>query len=172
MIWEEGNVGSIYNVALNMRQKDYEEIVALSFCESRKELADQLSRSWAGHKTTIVCGTKEHGAIAAFTYIPMRKGVWSLGLFATNNFQKIHLSLTKLIINSIIPILDKAKAHRVEAQSIDGYEAVHNWLKFLGLNEESVLKSYGRNGEDFINFAWVRGKNDHNVNWIRRGEVA
>jgi len=172
MIWEEATVGSVYNVALNMRQRDYEEIVALTFCENRRELAEQLARTWTEHKTTIVCGTKEHGAIAAFTYIPMRKGVWNLGLFATDNFQKIHLSLTKLIINSIIPILDKAKAHRVEAQSINGYEVVHNWLKFLGLNEESVLKSYGRNGEDFINFAWVRGKNDHNVNWIRRGEVA
>ena len=102
----------------------------------------------------------------------MRKGVWNLGLFATDNFQKIHLSLTKLIINSIIPVLDNANAHRVEAQSIDGYEVVHNWLKFLGLKEESVLKGYGRNKEDFINFAWIRGDNSQNVNWIRRGEIA
>lgn len=172
MIWEEGNVGSIYNVALNMRQRDYEEIAALCFCENRKELADQLARSWADHKTTIVCGTKELGGIAALTYIPMRKGVWNLGLFATNNFQKIHLSLTKLVINSIIPVLDNANAHRVEAQSIAGYKTVHNWLKFLGLKEESVLKGYGRNKEDFINFAWVRGEDSENVKWIRRGEVA
>ena len=172
MIWEEGNVGSIYNVALNMRQRDYEEIAALCFCENRKELADQLARSWADHKTTIVCGTKELGGIAALTYIPMRKGVWNLGLFATNNFQKIHLSLAKLVINSIIPVLDNANAHRVEAQSIVGYKTVHNWLKFLGLKEESVLKGYGKNKEDFINFAWVRGENSENVKWIRRGEVA
>lgn len=172
MIWEEGNVGSIYNVALNMRQRDYEEIAALCFCENRKELADQLARSWADHKTTIVCGTKELGGIAALTYIPMRKGVWNLGLFATNNFQKIHLSLTKLVINSIIPVLDNANAHRVEAQSIVGYKTVHNWLKFLGLKEESILKGYGKNKEDFINFAWVRGENSENVKWIRRGEVA
>lgn len=172
MIWEEGNVGSIYNVALNMRQRDYEEIAALCFCENRKELADQLARSWADHKTTIVCGTKELGGIAALTYIPMRKGVWNLGLFATNNFQKIHLSLTKLVINSIIPVLDNANAHRVEAQSIVGYKTVHDWLKFLGLKEESILKGYGKNKEDFINFAWVRGENSENVKWIRRGEVA
>lgn len=172
MIWEEGTLGSIYNVALNMRERDYEEIVALSFCENRKELADQLARTWSGHQTTLVCGTKELGGIAAITYIPMRKGVWNLGLFATNNFQKIHLSLTKLIINSIIPVLDKANAHRVEAQSIVGYETVHNWLRFLGLNEESVLHGYGRNKEDFVNFAWVRGENEKNLKWISRGEIA
>ena len=49
---------------------------------------------------------------------------------------------------------------------------MHNWLKFLGLKEESILKGYGRNKEDFINFAWVRGENSENVKWIRRGEVA
>ena len=171
MIWEEATIGSVYTIAMNMRQRDYEEIVALSFAENRRQLADQLARTSATHKTTIVCGTKEDGAIAAFTYIPMRKGVWSLGLFATDKFQKIHLSLTKLIINSIIPVLDKAKAHRVEAQSIQGYTTVHNWLKFLGLKEESVLKSYGRNNEDFVNFAWVRDTNK-SVKWISRGVVA
>ena len=33
---------------------------------------------------------------------------------------------------------------------------VHNWLKFLGLEEESIIKGYGKNGEDFVNFAYVR----------------
>ena len=70
-------------------------------------------------------------------------------------FLQIHLSLTKLIIKSIIPTLDNAGAHRVEAQSIAGYKSVHNWLKFLGLEEESVLRGYGRNGEDFINFSYA-----------------
>ena len=59
----------------------------------------------------------------------------------------------------------------MEAQSIQGYTTVHNWLKFLGLKEESVLKGYGRNNEDFVNFAWVRDTNK-NVKWISRGVVA
>lgn len=156
MIWQPASIGSIYDIALNMRERDFEECSALSFCENRHELADEIARSWSKSETTIVCGTKEIGGIAAFTYMPLRKGVWNMGLVATNDFNKIHLSLTKLIIKSIIPTLDNAGAHRVEAQSIAGYSSVHNWLKFLGLEEESIIKGYGRNGEDFVNFAYVR----------------
>jgi len=170
MIWEQATLGTLYNVAINMRQKDYEEISALTFCNNKSELADHLSRSWSNHATSIVCGTKEDGAIAALTYIPTRKGVYNCGLYATNKFQKIHISLTKLIINSIIPVLNKAKAHRIEAQSIDGYTTVHNWLRFLGFKEESVLRNYGRNKENFINFAIILNEQD-DFNWRKRGVV-
>ena len=174
MMWHRANIGAIYDIAVNMRERDYQECVALSFADNRHELADELARSWANIETSIICGTKEDGGIAAFTYVPMRKGVWNMGLFATDKFNKIHLSLTKLIIKSIIPTLDNAGAHRVEAQSIAGYSTVHNWLKFLGLEEESILKGYGRNGEDFVNFAYVRQPQSQqgSVKWHSPGVVS
>ena len=97
-----------------------------------------------------------------------------MGLIATDQFNKIHLSLTRLIIKSIIPILDNAGAHRVEAQSIAGYSSVHNWRKFLGLEEESVIKGYGKNGEDFVNFAYVRPPQSQpgTVKWHKPGGVS
>ena len=174
MIWHRASIGSLYDIAVNMRERDYDECSALSFTDNRHDLAEEIARYWSRSETTIVCGTKEHGGIAAFTYIPQRKGVWNLGLFATDQFYKIHLSLTKLIIKSIIPTLDNAGAHRVEAQSIAGYETVHNWLKFLGLEEESVLRGYGCNGEDFINFSYVRQPQSEqgSVKWHKPGVVA
>ncbi len=151
-MWHQANIGAIYDIAVNMRERDYEECSALSFANSRHELADELARSWSNIPTSIVCGTKEDGGIAAFTYVPMRKGVWNMGLFATDKFNKIHLSLTKLIIKSIIPTLDNAGAHRVEAPSITGYSTVHNWLNFLGQEDESILKGSGRNGEELLKY--------------------
>lgn len=174
MMWQKATIGSIYDIALNMRERDYEECSALSFCENRHELAEEIARSWSTSETTIICGTKEIGGIAVFTYMPLRKGVWNMGLVATDKFNKIHLSLTKLIIKSIIPTLDKAGAHRVEAQSIAGYSSVHNWLKFLGLEQESVIKGYGKNGEDFVNFAYVRPPKSQpgTVKWHSAGVIS
>jgi|TARA_R110002153_G_scaffold273369_1_gene444102 hypothetical protein len=156
LIFHQASIGSLYDIALNMRDRDYQECSALSFTNNRPDLADEIARSWSRSETSIVCGTKELGGIAAFTYIPQRNGVWNVGLFATDKFDKIQLSLTKLIIKRIIPSLSKAGAHRIEAQSIAGYDSVHNWLKFLGFEEESTLRSFGCNGEDFINFSYVR----------------
>lgn len=167
------SIGALYDIALHMRERDFEECSALSFAETRHELAEEIARSWSRSETTLICGTEELGGIAAFTYMPLRRGVWNMGLIATDKFDKIHLSLTRLIIKSIIPVLDNAGAHRVEAQSIAGYSSVHNWLKFLGLEEESVIKGYGKNGEDFVNFAYVRPPQSQpgTVKWHKPGVV-
>ena len=105
-----------------------------------------------------------------FDEISARPGVWNLGMFATDNFQSIGVYLTKRIIRDIIPALDRAKAHRVEAYSIDGYDEVHEWLRFLGLEEECTLAGYGKNREDFKVFSYVRNP-DESVRWRKRYEV-
>lgn len=159
MIHGYATIGDIFDVAMRMRERDYEEIVCTTYAKDRYELADILARSWSQSPATYVFGTEELGRIACLTLTAERPGVWNLGLFATDKLESIGKSLTKHVIRDIIPLLDKAEAHRVEAQSIVGYEEVHNWLQFFGLRKESVLKKYGRNGEDFVNFAWTREGN-------------
>ena len=172
MMWQEASIGTIYDIALNMRERDYEECSALSFAENRHELAEEIARLGLSLRRPLCAAQKKKVGSQRF-YMPLRHGVWNMGLIATDQFNKIHLSLTRLIIKSIIPILDNAGAHRVEAQSIAGYSSVHNWLKFLGL-EESVIKGYGKNGEDFVNFAYVRPPQSQpgTVKWHKPGVVS
>lgn len=158
----------VFFVAQNMRQRDFDEISALRFTDDRNELAYQIADAIAEYETVYVIGKDE--PIAIVTYIPVRPGVWNLGMFATDNFQSIGVYLTKRIIRDIIPALDRAKAHRVEAYSIDGYEEVHEWLRFLGLEEECTLAGYGKNREDFKVFSYVRNP-DESVRWRKRYEV-
>ena len=145
----------VYDVAINMRERDFEEIDALRWSEGREELAQGLCNDLGSFQNVFVCGDDE-GPIVVVCYVPLRKGVWSLGLFATDRFQKVGAFLTKRIIRDIIPSLNRANAHRVECQSICGYDEIHKWLKFLGLKEENVVRGLGKNGEDFKTFSWVR----------------
>jgi len=158
----------VYNVALNMRERDFEEIDALRWSEGREELAQGLCNELGNFQNVFVCGDDD-GPVAIVCYIPLRRGVWSLGLFATDSFQNIGSFLTKRIIREIIPALDHGGAHRVECQSIVGYDQVHAWLEFLGLREECLLKGFGKNGEDFKTFSWVRDEAGH-YGWDR-GEI-
>lgn len=160
----------IFAVAENMRERDYEEISALRYTQTRKELAYAIANNIADFETVYVCGDDE-GPIAIVTYIPMRPGVWNLGMFATDRFEKVGIYLTKRIIRDIIPALDRSKAHRVEAWSIEGYTEVHKWLRFLGLEEECTVRKCGKNGEDFKIFSYIRG-NDASVKWRKNGEVS
>ena len=163
----------VFHVAMEMRERDYEEISCLTFAQNREELANYLADSYAAHQNVYACGTSKDGPIAIIAYIPVRPGVWSLGLFATDKFQKVGRFLTKAIIRDIIPALDRANAHRVEAQSIEGYDEVHRWLEFLGLKKENTIPGFGRNGETFITFSYVRSDSQApgTVKWRTRGVV-
>ena len=123
----------VFYVAKHMREHDYREISCLRWAEGRDDLAADLTERYS-----------------------IRSGVWSIGMFATDNFQKVGGYLTKKIIREIIPMLMDAGAHRIECQSIEGYDAIHKWLGTLGLQEESKLMGYGRDGEDFCQFTWVK----------------
>ena len=155
----------IFTVAQKMRDKDFNEISSLLYVDDRDELAFNLSNKISNFETVYVVGDTE--PVAIVSYIPVRPGVWSLGMFATDKFKSVGLYLTKRIIRDIIPVLDRAKAHRVEAFSIDGYDEVHDWLDFLGLQEECTLSKYGKNGEDFKVFSWVRSP-DRKLAWCNR----
>ena len=159
----------IFEVARNMRERDFEEISALRYANDRDELAYSLANTLADFETVYTVGYTD--PIAIVTYIPVRPGVWSLGMFATDKFKTIGLYLTKRIIRDIIPALDRANAHRVEAYSIEGYDEVHKWLQFLGLKEECTLSKYGKRGEDFKVFSYVRA-DDESVKWRKSGEVS
>ena len=164
----------VFHVAMEMRERDYEEISCLTFAQNREELANYLADSYAAHQNVYACGTSKDGPIAIIAYIPVRPGVWSLGLFATDKFQKVGRFLTKAIIRDIIPALDRGNAHRVEAQSIEGYDQVHRWLEFIGLKKESDLPGFGRNGENFVNFTYVRkpGAKPGSLKWRRPGVIS
>lgn len=155
----------IFTVAESMRDKDFDEISSLLYVDDRKELAFNLANRISNFETVYVVGDTE--PVAIVSYIPVRPGVWNLGMFATDKFKSIGLYLTKRIIRDIIPALDRCNAHRVEAFSVEGYNEVHDWLDFLGLQEECTLSKYGKNGEDFKVFSWVRS-GDEKLVWCNR----
>ena len=159
----------IFYVAENMRERDFDEISALRWLDDRKDLAYALTNAISDFETVYTVGDTD--PVAIVSYIPVRPGVWNLGMFATDSFNSIGLYLTKRIIRDIIPSLERVKAHRVEAYSIEGYDEVHKWLTFLGLREECTLSKYGKNKQDFKVFSWVRSTDD-SVKWRRSGEVS
>lgn len=160
----------IYHVALHMRDRDFEEIECVSWVSGREELASSIAENYLEHENVYACGTQEDGAIAILSYLPLRPGVWSVGMFATNDFKKVGKFLTRCIIKDIIPSLNNSNFHRVEAHSICGYEDIHNWLNFIGLKEECEIKGFGRNGENFKTFAFVKPKN-MNAIWKGNGDL-
>lgn len=143
----------VYDAALRMRESDYREFSALSWAASREELArDLASRPSPSRPIVARFGDRP---VAVGDVLEIRPNVLTLYFFATDDLPLIAGPLTRFIRYRLLLPLMKT-AHRIEAASLVGHDTAHRWIRFLGLSEEAVLRGYGKNGEDFIQFAWVR----------------
>lgn len=142
--------GCVYPVALNMREWDKREIYANRFTDDPMTVAKEAIA--IGQEVGWVSGLDE--PIASFGCFEMWPGVWSMWLFATDDFRRIGISMTKLITRSILPMLWDAGAHRLEARSMEGHHDAQRWLEVIGARREATLRGYGKAGEDFHVYAW------------------
>lgn len=140
-----------YSVAENMRAADKEEIYATRWDETPEALArDAMCNAefawiaWLGD--TPVC---------AFGAIALHPGVWSIWMFATDDFPKVAFGVTKFIIKVLKPVLTGGMAHRIECRSHANHTTAHKWLELIGLSRESEIPKFGKNKEKFYLYSWL-----------------
>lgn len=136
-------------IALAMRDWDRREIFATRRDDDPLAIAAECA---AMGEVAWVAGLEK--PIAAFGCFQQWPGVWSMWLFATDEFRRIGIQMTKLIVRSIIPMLFEAGAHRLEARSMEGHEDAQRWLEVIGAKREATLHGYGRDGQDFHVYTW------------------
>jgi hypothetical protein len=145
---------SVAHVIRHMRESDAQEFLAVSHAPDREALAHILQDRYESHPDTIVAWGDEPIAVGAM--LETRPNVATLMFFATDQFPSIATSLTKFIRQRLFARCKNVGVHRIECTSIAGYRETHRWIKALGLQEEAVMRGFGRNGETFHQFAWVR----------------
>lgn len=149
----------VHQIARNMREWDKREIYATRCNDDPDEVAEF---ALACGKVSWVAGRGDK-AIAAFGCAPLWPGVWSMWLFATDDFNQIGISVTRLVKKSIVPMLFDAGAHRLEARSMEGHTDAQRWLEVIGAQREGgPLRGFGREGQDFHVYTWAKpeGWND------------
>lgn len=152
---EPASVDDVHSVALRMRQRDFEEFSAVTPADTYAGLATLMADRYGG-RPDVMCGSDDAlGPICIGGTIEARPNVISLLFFATDDFPKIALPITRFIRQNLFPKLIAAGAHRIEAVSMDGHDQTHAWLRTIGLEAETgPMRGYGKNREDFVQFSW------------------
>jgi hypothetical protein len=143
-------------VARNMRDSDLAEFLAVSFAEDREALADDLTLRY-GHRDDLIAGYVDGEPVAVGAAIEARPNVLSLLFFATDGFPRAALTLTRFITRELFPRSREAGVHRIEAISIEGNASAHRWIETLGLSIETPIYGHGKDGQTFLQFAWIAG---------------
>lgn len=140
---------AIAHIVMNMRDWDRRELFALRRSDDPADLvSDVLAMPgpfWIAGKDV---------PIAAFGCMPLWPGVFSMWMFATDDFRQIGLGVTKLVVRSILPTLWSGGAHRLECYSMEGHVDAQRWLEKIGAKREATLRDYGRGLEDYHVYRW------------------
>jgi hypothetical protein len=138
-----------------MRARDYAEISALYSADTREELVDTLTAIY-GKADDTLCASWRGTPVAVGGFYQIRPGTCAMGMWATDLFPRVGLGLTRFLVKTMMPALERAGVHRFECASLEGYDEVHAWLRTLGLEQEGPpRRNYGKNGESFVMFAKV-----------------
>ena len=137
----------LVKVTRNMRPADAEEIHSHRWDNCPVNLAKEVVGAWGGVSWMIYNGEEPVVVIGVTEVWPT---VWSAWMFATDSFPRVGVFTTRFAKKRIIPMMRAAGARRCDAVSSERNTVAHHWLESLGASMESKIKSYGKNGENFV----------------------
>jgi hypothetical protein len=140
---------TVHYVAHNMRAADRQEIYSLYDVETPFLITQGVMSQ---PEVAFLAGRER--PIAVFGAMKLRATTWAAFCFATDEFPKVALEVTKYIRKVIQPDLFLSRgARRVEADSHFQHIQAHKWLRLLGAEQEGVRREYNKHGEPYITFA-------------------
>lgn len=151
---------SVLHVVRNMRARDKEEIYNLRWEPNpfviMNEVMAQSNFAWVAWL--------DDKPAAVFGGAPLHPGVWSMFAFATDEFPRLALGLTRFAVKTVIPTLfGEMGAHRLQCDSHEKHIDAHRWLARMGASKESVKKSFGQDGADYFTFTILKKVDKANI---------
>ena len=141
-------------VARRMRPGDANEILPLLW-GGAEDLALSASAAhyartafYDGKPVAVVGGTQTHPAC------------WQVFMFATNDWPRVALSVTRHVVREMLPAWYASGANRAECRSHAAYDWAHRWLEMMGASREAVIPEYGREAETYYQYVWLRSKTE------------
>ena len=163
MIVRDFTADDIFQIVLAARERDLAELLAVSWASDPLDLADETATFFLSFRDAYpdrcnvkVACTPKGQPFAVFGWARVRPATASLVLFATPEISRFRKAFLRNALSEWGPVLANSGIIRVECQTLEGYKEIHGWLEILGLRREATMLNYGKQGEVFVTFSWVR----------------
>jgi|TARA_R110000823_G_scaffold94861_2_gene207246 hypothetical protein len=141
----------VVHIARNMRELDAEEILPLIWGGTPENLAAVVIAA-GGLATVALSGGVP---VAAYGATQTRPKCWSVWMFATDQWPKVALSVTRRLKTEVIETIYEVGAVRADCWSMEGHHVAHRWLEMLGAKYEATLEDYGPTRKNFHCYSWT-----------------
>lgn len=162
----EPNLFSILHICQRLRQVDADEIYPLLPFDSSSMLAkctlEQMDRGygsviwWDGKPSALIGVHPLHG-----------KACWQVFAFGTDDWKSCAIEIMResrrLIANALNAY---PEAMRLQCDSSIDHTEAHGWLERMGAYVESKMPYYGKDGNTYLRYVWIRS-DDSTQGFIR-----
>lgn len=144
----------------NLRERDRRELSAVRFLDldtaaGESALIADVCGRYGDFKW---CAIKDGTPVALIGATPRLPGIWSLWAFGTDRWPEVVVTLSRHVKKFMIPAILAAGGKRGDCFAMETHEDARKWLTSLGAVEEAKLASWGKNGENFVCYAWLRSQ--------------
>lgn len=150
------NKVAVYHICRNMREIDAKEIYPLCWHESPLLLAEQTFQAmklgkgkviWVdGIPTAIIGVHPEHGG----------KACYRVFAFGTDDWKKAVFVCMRELRKMTREVIQAHGTMRMHADSSEHHNEAHAWMQRMNGKLESVMPYYGKNGETYHRYVWLR----------------
>lgn len=146
------NIRDVSYIAGNLRDNDKIEVLC--------QLPDGISQQTIGYICTrpgtsfIAYLDGKPVMVFGFDPITLAGNALNAWAFGTKDSRKVIHSITLWVRDNLLREWIRDGITRIEARSIDSHADAHRWLMATGAVKEGRMKDLGRNGENFLLFAW------------------
>jgi hypothetical protein len=138
-----------------MRDSDRAEIFATQWTDNPDELVNSVLNSGAFRWGAYIDGLP----VAMIGAVPRWPGSWQAWAFGTRDWRHVAYTLTKHVRRFMLPALTNAGAWRVDAYALEAHTQSNKWLRALGATPGKPLEMWGKHGETFVSYTWLRKDN-------------
>lgn len=150
-------------VAVNMREHDQREVLGVLPDWMAPGIAGLMCFEASPEGFAWVASYKDSPA-CAFGVAPqsaVTPWLWSAWAFGTNEMKRTIPAVSRFAKRVWPQALPKAGVTRVEVRSLVDHDIAHHWLAGLGARREGLCTGYGRDGEDYELWAWLKKDFEH-----------
>jgi hypothetical protein len=142
-------------IANHMRARDLMEIFATRWEEPAPKTLEAFAREVCRTASFMFIFGRDR-PIAVVGAVQSWPGTYSVFAFATDEFPRVVLSISRFVRLTMIPMLVRHGARRAQAVSHAKHTSAHRWLRILGAEHESTLTAFGKDGCNFEVYRWLR----------------
>lgn len=149
---EIATVSALQYIAQHLREMDRVELACTSPTD---DPAQYLPDRIFAHAQFAFVAIEQHIPLTAWGLVPMYPGVGAAFAFGTEGWGRALWSMTRHVRRVMLPLVLDHGYHRIECRALKGRDDVARWVALLGAEQEAVLRSSGKRGEDFVLYRWL-----------------